>query len=70
MAATSFLAMRAAKSRAYMGEDIAAQAEWSNLMDKFERIIDLAVLGSNIEYMVKGDRLPNTKISRRAPARG
>ncbi len=60
MAAASFLAMRAAKSRAYMGEDIAARAEWSKLMDKLERIIDLTVLGGNIEHMVKGERLPNT----------
>jgi len=58
MAAASFLAMRAAISQGFMGEDIATKANWSNLMDKFERIIDLAVLGDNIEHPVNGDGTP------------
>ena len=58
MAAASYLAMRAVRSPRYMGENIATDEEWSNLVDRFERIIDLAVLGSNVEQMVKEGGFP------------
>ena len=47
MGAASFLAMRAAKSLSYIGEDISTDKGWNTAMEKINKIIDAMVTNSD-----------------------
>lgn len=65
MAAASFLAMRAARRRNYMGADIGSSAGWNELMRRFERIIELAILGLEVDRKAKTKTCGKTTRPRR-----
>ena len=46
LAAANYLAMRAGRSPRYMGEFIDSDTGWEDLMTRFDRVIELAALGS------------------------